>query len=278
MTVNKKLYKWLMLAFGLVIALPFLYPFWWMLINSLNTAAQIFGAPSLLPKSWRWANYHDVFIYQPYARHYLNSLLVSGAGTAGNILFGALAGYGFSRMKFYGRNTLFVIMLTALMMPVEVTIIALFQMAKGVGLTDSLVPLILLAMFGGQGAFTTFLMRQYFLSLPRELEEAATLDGLGHFATFMKISMPLAAPAIGSAAILSFLSSWNAFLEPLVFVSDINKFTLPLSLSNFTDTYGLPQWHLQLAATSLAVIPILVVYVIFQKKIADAMVFSGLKG
>lgn len=249
-----------------------------MLTNSLNTAAQIFGAPSLFPKSWRWINYRDVFTYQPFARHYLNSLLVSGIGTAGNILFGALAGYGFARMKFRGRNTLFVILLTALMMPVEVTIIALFQMAKVVGLTDSLTPLILLAIFGGQGAFTTFLMRQYFLSLPRELEEAAKIDGLGHFATFFKISMPLAAPAIGSAAILSFLSSWNAFLEPLVFINSIKKFTLPLSLANFTDTYGLPQWHLQLAATSLAVVPIMIVYVIFQKKIADAMVFSGLKG
>lgn len=276
--LNGRARGWLKFSFGLALTLPFLYPFWWMATNSLNNAAEIFGAPALLPKSWRWMNYREIFTYQPYARHYVNSLFVAGLGTAGNILFAALAGYGFSRMKFRGRNALFVVTLTALMMPVEVGIIPLFEMAKNFMLSDSLVPLILLAMFGAQGAFSTFLMRQYFMSMPKELEEAARIDGLGHFSTFMKIALPLAGPAVGSAAILSFLASWNSFLEPLVFVSDIAKFTLPLSLSNFTDTYGLPQWHLQLAATSLAVIPILAVYVVFQKKIADAMVFSGLKG
>lgn len=266
------------LLLGLVVILPFVYPFWWMLVNSLNTAPEIFGAPSLLPKSWRWENYHEVFVYQPFARHYLNSLLVSGLGVAGNILIAALAGYGFARIRFPGRNVLFVLILTALMMPIEVTIIPLFEMAKGAGLNDSLGPLLLLAIFGSQGAFSTFMMRQFFLSLPKELEEAARIDGLSTFAIFRRIAFPLAAPALGSAAILAFLSSWNAFLEPLVFLSDLRKFTLPLSLANFTDTYGLPQWHLQLAATSLAVLPILAVYMVFQRKVADAMVFSGLKG
>jgi multiple sugar transport system permease protein len=263
---------------GAIIVLPFLYPFWWMLANSLNTAGEIFGKPALLPKSWRWANYREVFQYQPFARHYLNSLAVSAAGVLGNVGTAALAGYAFARLRFAGRNALFVLMLTALMMPIEVTIIPLFEMAKTAGIYDSLAPLILLAVFGAQGAFSTFLMRQFFMSLPKELEEAARIDGLGTFATFARIAFPLSAPAIGSAAILAFLSSWNAFLEPLVFLSDLNKFTLPLSLANFTDTYGLPQWHLQLAATSLAVAPILAVYVVFQRKIADAMVFSGLKG
>ena len=263
---------------GALLILPFLYPFWWMLTNSLNTAAEIFGQPSLLPKSWRWTNYREVFEYQPFARHYLNSVAVSVLGVLGNVGTAALAGYGFARLRFAGRNVLFVLILTALMMPIEVTIIPLFEMARGAGIYDRLSPLVLLAIFGAQGAFSTFLMRQFFMSLPKELEEAARIDGLGAFATFGRIALPLAAPAVGSAAILAFISSWNAFLEPLVFLSDLNKFTLPLSLANFTDTYGLPQWHLQLAATSLAVVPILAVYAVFQRKIADAMVFSGLKG
>jgi multiple sugar transport system permease protein len=263
---------------GIVLVLPFLYPFWWMLANSLNTAAEIFGPPTLLPKSWRWENYREVFTYQPFARHYANSLIVSVLGVAGNLAAASLAGYGFARLRFAGRDALFVLILTALMMPIEVTIIPLFEMARAAGVYDSLSPLVLLAVFGAQGAFSTFLMRQFFLSLPRELEEAARIDGLGTFATFARIALPLAAPAVGSASILAFLSSWNSFLEPLVFIGDIKKFTLPLSLANFTDTYGLPQWHLQLAATSLAVVPILAVYVVFQRKIADAMVFSGLKG
>ncbi len=275
---SRTAWAWAKLALGLLVTLPFLYPFWWMLVNSLNTAPEIFGAPSLLPKSWRWANYREIFTYQPFARHYLNSLVVAGIGVVGNVLFAALAGYGFARLRFRGRNAMFMVILTALMMPVEVTIIPLFEMVKGVGLYDRLAPLALLAIFGSQGAFSTFLMRQYFMSLPKELEEAARIDGLGPFATFVRIAFPLAAPAVGSAAILAFLASWNSFLEPLVFLSDLAKFTLPLSLANFTDTYGLPQWHLQLAATSLAVLSILVVYVVFQRKIADAMVFSGLKG
>ena len=269
---------WTKLAAGLLITLPFLYPFWWMLVNSLNTAPEIFGVPALLPKSWRWENYREIFTYQPFARHYLNSLVVASIGVLGNVVFAALAGYGFARLRFKGRNAMFAVILTALMMPVEVTIIPLFEMVKGAGLYDRHAPLVILAIFGAQGAFSTFLMRQYFMSLPKELEEAARIDGLGPFATFVRIAFPLAAPAVGSAAILAFLASWNSFLEPLVFLSDLAKFTLPLSLANFTDTYGLPQWHLQLAATSLAVLPILAVYVVFQRKIADAMVFSGLKG
>jgi multiple sugar transport system permease protein len=274
----KRLAAWAKLALCLIAALPFIYPFWWMLVNSLNTAPEILGAPSLLPKSWRWANYREIFAYQPFARHYLNSLLVAGAGVTGNVLLAALAGYGFARLRFPGRGALFVLILTGLMMPVEVAIIPLFEMAKAGGMYDRLTPLVLLAVFGSQGAFSTFLMRQYFMSLPKELEEAACIDGLGPLATFARIAFPLAAPALGSAAILAFLASWNSFLEPLVFLSDLKKFTLPLSLANFTDTYGLPQWHLQLAATSLAVLPILAVYAAFQRKVSDAMVFSGLKG
>ncbi len=255
----------------------FVYPFWWMLVNSLNTAAQVFGAPTLLPVSWRWRNYVEIFEIQPFARHCFNSVLVAVVGTAGNILVAGLSGYGFARLRFPGRGVLFMLLLTALMMPIEVIIVPLFFQMLGWGFDDSLVPLMLLPIFGSQGAFSAFMFRQFFVTVPGELEEAAKLDGLGYFGTFWHIILPIAKPVISSGAILAFLAAWNTYLEPLVFTSSIEKYTLPLSLNNFNDAYGQPQWNLQMAATTVSVLPIMLVYLFFQEKVTDAMVNSGLK-
>ncbi len=262
----------------LLVTLLFVYPFWWMLVNSLNTNAQVFGQPRLLPQSWRWSNYVEIFQKQPFARHYLNTILVAGIGTLGNVLVSALSGYGFSRIRFPGRGVLFVLLLTALMMPVEVIIIPLFYQMKAWNLTDSLLPLIFLPIFCSQGALSAFMFRQFFITIPLELEEAGRLDGLGHFGIFRYIMLPVAVPVASSAGILAFLSAWNTYLEPLVFTTSLSKYTLPLSLNNFNDVYGQPEWHLQLAATTLSVIPVMLVYLIFQEKVTDAMVSSGLKG
>jgi len=159
----------------------------------------------------------------------------------------------------------------------ETAILSFFFM-RLLGLVNTHVPLIVLPVFGSSGVVATFLMRQYFLSLPTELEEAAMIDGMGRFGIFFKIALPLARPALGSVGILTFLYSWNSFLEPLVFVNDLNLFTLPLALNTFTDSYGLPLWHLQLAATTLSVIPILVVYVLAQRQVVESFAMSGMKG
>ena len=163
------------------------------------------------------------------------------------------------------------------MMPIEVTIVPMYFMMNSIGANDTLVPLILIPVFCSQGAFSAFLLRQHFITVPKELEEAARLDGLRPAGIFFRIMLPISVPVLSSAAILAFLSVWNMYLEPLVFVSSINKFTLPLSLANFNDTYGLPQWNLQLAATTLSVIPVMTFYLIFQTKISNAMVTSGMK-
>lgn len=261
----------------LVITALFVYPFWWMLVNSLNTAAHVFGEPRLLPVSWRWRNYVEIFQIQPFARHCFNSVLVALTGTVGNILVSSLSGYAFARLRFPGRSLLFVLLLTALMMPIEVIIVPLFFQMLGWGINDSLLPLVLIPIFGAQGAFSAFLFRQFFVTVPQELEEAAKLDGLGHFGTFWNIMLPIAKPVISSGAILAFLAAWNTYLEPLVFTSSIEKFTLPLSLNNFNDSYGQPQWNLQMAATTVSVLPIMLVYLFFQERVTDAMVNSGLK-
>lgn len=267
----------LLLLLGLA-TLLFVYPFWWMLVNSLNRAAEVFGPPALLPASWRWYNYAEIFTVQPFGRHIINTLLVAGLGTLGNVLISSLSGYAFARLRFPGRGFLFVLLLTALMMPIEVIIVPLFFQMRSFGLSDSLYPLILIPIFGAQGAFSAFMFRQFFVTIPAELEEAARIDGLNAFGIFRHIMLPIAKPVASSAAILAFLATWNTYLEPLVFTTSVQQYTLPLSLSNFNDSYGEPQWHLQMAATTLSVIPIMAVYLIFQEKVRDAMVNSGVKG
>lgn len=261
------------------LSLPFVFPFLWMISSSLKGPSDIFAfPPRLIPDEWRWYNFQEVFTYQPFARQYANSLYIAALVTAGTAVVASLAGYAFARLRFRGSGFVFLLLLSALMMPSEATIIPNFFLMKALSLVNTHVPLILLPVLGAPGVSATFLMRQFFLRIPRELEEAAMIDGLGRFSVFWRIALPLARPALGAVSIIVFLYSWNLYLEPLVFVNDVHLFTLPLALNNFTDTYGLPIWHLQLAATTLAVLPVLVVYVLQQQQIVESFALSGMKG
>ena len=262
----------------LALSIPFLFPFLWMAAGSLKGVNEIFADLSIIPASIRWSNFPEAFDYQPYAQHYINSIYIAVLVTLGTLFVASLAGYAFARFRFKGSSVLFLLLLSSMMMPIEVTIVPNFFLMKSFNLINTHIPLILIPIFGSQGVVATFIMRQYFLTLPVELEEAARIDGLGLFNTFLRIAMPISRSALSAAAILTFLYSWNSFLEPLVFVNDLELFTLPLSLSNFRDAYGMPLWNLQLAATTMSVLPILVVYVFAQKKITNSMALSGMKG
>ena len=260
------------------IILPFLYPFWWMVMSSFKPNSEIFEGLSLFPQRFYTENFIEVFRFQPYARHYFNSIYIAVTSTALTVFLASLSGYAFARLRFPGRDILFLILLSALMMPAEVTIIPNFFLMSSLNLIDTHVPLILVPVFGMHGAFATFLMRQYFITVPMSLTEAPRIDGLSEFGIYFRIMLPLSGSVMSAAIILIFLQNWNLFLEPLVYINDLNLFTLPLSLNNFNDQYGLPVWNLQLTATAIAAVPILVVYVLFQRRIENAMVFSGLKG
>lgn len=261
-----------------VVAIPFIFPFLWMVSSGFKSAAEIFGQPSLIPKVLRWNNFVEVFEYQPFARQYFNSIYIACTVTALTLILSSLAGYALARMRFAGAALLMLFLVSALMVPEEVTIVPNFFLMRWLGVMDTHVPLILLPVFGPHGVMATFLMRQYFVALPKELEEAGKMDGLSRLGIWWKIALPMSRPALAAVAIITFLFSWNLFLEPLVFLSSIENFTLPLALSNFTDPYGAPLWHLQLAATSLAVIPILIVYLIAQRQIIESFAMSGVKG
>lgn len=261
-----------------ILAVPFIFPFLWMVSSGFKSATEIFGQPSLIPRTWLWRNFIEVFEYQPFARQYFNSLYIAVLVTGLTLVLSSLAGYALARMRFAGAALLMLFLVSALMVPEEVTIIPNFFFMRWLGLMDTHVPLVILPVFGPHGVMATFLMRQYFVALPKELEEAGRMDGLSRLGIWWKIALPMSRPALAAVAIITFLFSWNLFLEPLVFLSSLEKFTLPLALSNFTDAYGLPLWHLQLAATSLAVVPILIVYLIAQRQIIESFAMSGVKG
>ena len=262
-----------------VVAIPFIGPLWWMVTSSFKNTNEIFAfPPTLFPQTWLWQNFVEVFKFQPFGRQFFNSVYIALAVTAGTVIISSLAGYSFARIRFPGNNLLFVLLLTSLMMPAEVTIVPNFQFMQYLKLTDTHVPLILIPILTGNGVLATFMMRQYYLNLPREVEESAMIDGLNRAGIFRYIALPMAKPAVASVAILAFLFSWNLFLEPLIFIDTLERFTVPVALRGFTDSYGYPMWDLQLAATTLSVLPVLLFYVLAQRQVVESLSFSGIKG
>jgi multiple sugar transport system permease protein len=185
----------------LTAAIPFVFPFLWMVSAGFKSVTEIFGAPNLIPRVWRWQNFVEVFTYQPFAQQYFNSLYIALAVTALTLVISSLAGYALARMRFAGAGLLMLFLVSALMVPEEVTIIPNFFLIKWMGLMDTHWPLILLPTFGPHGVMATFLMRQYFLALPKELEEAGKMDGLSRLGIWWRIALPMSRPALAAVAI-----------------------------------------------------------------------------
>jgi multiple sugar transport system permease protein len=270
-----------LLVYGLVcvLAVPFVFPTWWMVTSSLKPEADIFRfPPALWPADASLDSYRRVFEFQPFARQYSNSLYIALIVTVGTMAVASFAGYAFARIRFRGQGLLFVFVLTGLLIPSEVTIVPMFQLFNRMGLVDTHWPLVLVPIFGAPSVLATFIMRQFFITLPDDLEEAARIDGLGRVAMFWRIAMPLARPALASVAIFTFLHSWNLFLEPIVYLSTPEKFTLPQALTQFTDVYGAQMYGVQLAAGSMTALPVLAVFVIAQKQFIEGLAHTGLKG
>ncbi|GIG68803.1 carbohydrate ABC transporter permease [Phytomonospora endophytica] len=262
-----------------VMALPFVVPTLWMVASSFKPLNEIFASPpSLFSASPTTAAYAEAFDFQPFARQYFNSVYIALVVTATVLLVSALAGYAFARIRFPGRNPLFITVLVGLLVPSEVTIVPLFQMFKLAGMVDTHWPLILVTAFAAPCVLATFVMRQFFIALPVELEEAARLDGLGRFGTWWRIAVPLAKPALSAVAILTFLASWNLYLEPTVYLTSPELFTLPQALTRFTDAYGGEMWNTQLAAATMTVVPVVVVFLVAQRQFVESLAHTGLKG
>lgn len=269
-----KLLLYLFLAAG---ALACLFPFYWMLRSSFMDMGQIFVMPPIMiPDPLVMTNYKDALEVMPYFKYLLNTLIVVLSNVGGSVLSASLCAFSFSRMRWPGRDKIFMVILTALMMPAIVTMIPTFVMWSKLGLTNSLVPLALPAWFGG-GVYNIFLFRQFFMGIPRELDEAALVDGASFFTIYSKIVLPLSKSVIVVVAIFSFLNSWNDFMGPLIYLNDESKYTLSLGLQLFQGNYS-AQWHLLMAAAILVLLPAVLVFFFGQKHIMEGIATTGIKG
>jgi len=275
---RKRLKKVLKYVVCIIVAAIMLFPMYWLFTTSFKTATNVAKfPPQWWPNPWTLANYEELFVKRPFIRYLWNSVYVAVLMTAGVVLFSSLAGYAFAKIKFKGSNMLFLIILCGMMMPIEVTIIPIYTALSGMKMADSHVGLIIAPMFGYCGAFGTFLMRQYFLTVPTELIEAGKIDGASQPVIFVKILVPMAISSISTLVIFSFLQSWNDYLLPLVLLSDSNKFTLPLGLSLLSNEDGM-KWELVMAAATFSTMPILIVFYMCQQKFMESLSMSGLKG
>ena len=257
------------------VAALMLFPFGWMIATSLTSDSQLFMTPpQLIPAPLVPDNYVRVAEAFPIGRFLVNSLLVAGISTSLQVGTSAMAAYAFARLRFRGRDVLFLVYLATLMVPLQVIIVPLFIEMRLLGLVNTYPGLILPAI---ASAFGTFLLRQAFLSLPRELDEAAFIDGASHWTVFRRIVLPLAGPALATFGIFAFMASWNSFLWPLVVTSSQDLFTLPVGLSNLHGRYE-TAWNLVMAGSTISVIPIVAVYVIAQKHVIRGVALSGIKG
>jgi multiple sugar transport system permease protein len=257
-------------------AVAMVIPFLWMLSTSLKSQGSAMAyPPEWLPEPVQWRNYIDVVRSFPFAAFALNSTKISMLGTAGQIITTSMAAYAFARMKFPGRNLLFILLLATLMIPGQVTMIPTFILFNSLGWVNTHYPLFVPAWFGG--AFGTFLIRQFFLTVPQDYSDAAAIDGAGHFRIFTAIFLPLAKPVVATLALFTFMAHWNEFLLPVIYLTDQKKMTLTVGLSTFRQQYN-TLYHYLMAGTLLSIIPILILFVVLQKYFVRGIVMSGIKG
>jgi multiple sugar transport system permease protein len=268
----RRIALWLVLVAGaLVVVVPFVY----MVVTSLETNAQIGQlTPQFWPQPFEWGNYTQVWQTLPVGRFFLNSLVVAGAITVGQLITASMAAYAFSRLRFRGRGALFAVYLATLIIPFQVTLIPNYILIRLLGWHNTYAGLI--APFVSS-VFSTFLLRQFFMTIPADLEEAAILDGAGHWAIFTRIILPLARPALAALVIFAFLGSWNNFLWPLVVVDSESLKTLPLGIVEFQGEFTV-QWNLLMVGASLSLIPVLIVYLAAQRYIVEGIALTGQGG
>jgi multiple sugar transport system permease protein len=264
---------WHLVLFPLAIVM--LIPMIWMIITSFETLSETrHFPPILIPSSLQWQNYTAVLQQAPFARWFMNTLIVTVVVVAGNLLFCSLAGYAFARIKFFGRDVVFILVLATLMIPFQVIIIPTFIIVRKLGLIDTLGALIVPNL---AGAFGIFLLRQFFRSLPIELEEAARIDGASRLGVLFKIVLPLSGPVLATVAVITFLWTWNDFLWPLVTLYSPNNMTLQLGLTTFQGAHS-TNTHLLMAANVMSVLPVLCLFVFAQRFFIRGIATSGLKG
>ena len=261
-----------------VVGIIFILPFAWMALNSFKDIKGIYTfPPTFIPEVWHFSNYIEAWTATPFDRFFLNSVIVSAAVVLGQLFTASLAGYSFARLRYPGRDKLFLLYISLLMVPFTVLLIPLYVlMREAFDWVDSLNAVIFPFLFTPWG---TFMMRQFMVTIPRELEDAARIDGCGFFRTYFLIILPLTKPALATLAIFTFVNTWNSFQWPLIVLGRPEVKTLPLGLASFQAQSAMrTPWHLILAASTFVVIPVLIAFVLGQKYYVRGIVTSGIKG
>lgn len=258
---------------SVVVILPFL----WMFFSSFKTAGEIWTFPPVfMPNKFQWSNYIEAWKALPFDKFLFNSLFVTICVTIGQLLTCSLGGYAFARLRFPGRDKLFLLYLATMMIPFPVLMIPLFIIMQSFGWIDTIKSLIIPCLFSAWG---TFLMRQFMMGIPRTLEDAAKIDGCSYWGLYWKIIVPLCKPVFATLGIFTFMGTWNQFFWPLIMINTISNKTLPLGLVMFqTRIAAETPWHLIMAASCATVIPIIVLFIIGQKYYVKGIVTSGIKG
>lgn len=258
-----------------VVLLIFLTPFVWMLATALKPAAEVFATPpKLFGSEFRFQNFSEAWNYVPFGRYMLNGLFVSVMGTLVVCVTSIFAAYAFARLSFKGRDVVFLLYLVTLMVPQEVMIVPMFILMQQFDWVNSYQALILPWAFS---AFGTFLLRQFFLNIPRELEEAALVDGANRLRILWQVIVPIARPAVAVLAVFTFINYWNSFLWPLIITNSADKFTVPVGLNGFLGQQG-NQWHLLMAAATISMLPTVIVVLLLQRHLVRGIAMSGLGG
>ena len=273
MMIHRTLIYFILISGSIVM----LFPFLWLVRSSVMSTAQIFTfPPEWIPRPFEWSNYKDALTVVPFFKYFLNTMLIELFVISGIVITSSLAGYSFARLKWPFRNIMFGLVLSTLMMPYAVTLIPTFMLWKSLGAINTYLPLIVPAWFGG-GAFNIFLLRQFFNTIPRDLDEAAYMDGANPLIVLWRIMLPLSKPALIVVTIFAFIGTWNDFLGPLIYLSSDEKFTLALGLASFRGLYN-AQWGYLMAASSAVVAPIIVLFFFGQRYFIEGITLTGIKG
>lgn len=268
---------------AIVASILFMLPFAWTVFSSLKSPSELYMfPPRWLPATPRFENYAEVFAISPFARWLWNSVIVAVLATFGSVFSAALTGYSFARFRYPGRDLLFILTLSTLMLPAEVTLIPLYLLFNKIKWLDTYLPLIVPAYFGG-GAFLIFMMRQFFMTIPMDLDEAARIDGAGYLRIFWQILLPLSGPVLATAAVITFIGDWNAFLFPYIILNDKLKFTIGIGIKYFQTIASNidsmePRENLLMAGSLMMTAPIIVLFFTAQRYFVRGIVMSGIKG
>jgi multiple sugar transport system permease protein len=260
------------LLFG--VAFLFFIPFFWSVSTSLKTLTESVQGFDLLPDNPSLKAYREALTSFNFARYTANSAFLAVTITFANLVLASIGGYAFARLRFPGREVLFMLVLATLMIPDQLRLVPVFQMLTNWGLVATYQGYILIKLILAENLF---LMRQYFLTIPKDYEEAAKLDGAGYFKTYRKVMLPLAGPALAAVTILTFQGIWNEFFWPLIILQDESKYTLPVGISNFVGIYN-TQWPELMAASVIAIVPVALIFLVFQRYFIAGVAAAGVKG